>query len=135
MARKPVKGGGRLRKKFRRMPEQMRKPVRRENERTGQLLEFHMKRDAPRLTGDLAAAAHHQVSRDGLGVVAGYSPKRAGFKRKWKEGGYKALWAEFGTKYMRAQPFISRAFLDNIDALKRNYRRAVSAGLRRAIRG
>lgn len=102
--------------------------------RLGPEFERALEREAPKDEGRLAAAAHHRVSSDGLGLSVGYSKEKTGFKRLWKKGGFEALFAEFGTRHHAAQPFIRRTFramvrhaLDRID-------RAVSQSIKGALR-
>jgi hypothetical protein len=100
----------RLRRSLRRFPDELKGPIKRAMEHAGAELAREIADRAPVEEGDLKAAAHYQVSRDGLAVHAGYSKNRTGFKRKWRKGGFVALWQDFGAKQHPATPFIAPAF-------------------------
>lgn len=136
MARSRIDGVSKLRKSLRRMPEAVTKELTIVMAEAGRELEAEIRAGAPVAEGYLRDATTHQVSRDGLGVVAGYSQRRPGFKRAWKKGGFKSLWQEFGTIHHAKSPFISPAFkrvlpgiLNRIDAaVERVLRAARSYG-------
>lgn len=110
----------------------IRNDVRRVMDASGEALASEITARAPKDTGEMAEAAMHKVSNDGLGVSVGYSSKQSGFKRAWRAHGFASLWAEFGSRGRAATPFIRPAYrallsgiLDNIDA-------AVSGAIKRA---
>lgn len=113
------------------MPVEVTNDIRAAMKRAGVELEAAIEALARVDTGRMKAAAHHRVSNDGLGVVAGYSPRQTGFKKFWKQGGFIARWQEFGTRYIRRQPFISPAFRALLPTLLDRIDTAVTQALRR----
>lgn len=111
MAR-PVTGVTELRRALRRLPKSMTEETRKVFTEEAPPFQAALQARAPRDKGRLAEAALAIVSRDELGFAAGYSKKRAGFKRQWKRGGFVALWQEFRTKQAPAQPFIGPTYED-----------------------
>lgn len=118
-----MSGNSRLRRQLRMMPDEITEGITQEFKAIGPDLQDALSAAAPKDKGNMAAAAHHVVSSDGLSVVAGYSSDRAGFKRKWRKGGFEAVFNEYGTRNMPAQPFVRRTwkarikgYLDRVDA-------------------
>jgi HK97 gp10 family phage protein len=130
--RSRVSGTSKLRRQLRRFPEETRAELKAEFETSGKELRDTISANAPEDEGYLKEAAHYQVSNDGLSVVAGYSPKRTGFKRLWKRGGFTALWQEFGTKQHRAQPFISPSFRQKLPGILARIEAAVNKTIKNA---
>jgi HK97 gp10 family phage protein len=97
----------------------------------GAVLRDEMTTRAPKDEGNMSEEATFRVSRDGLSVQVGYSPRR-GFKRAWKKGGFKSLWQEFGTVHHSAQPFVRPAYRAKLAQILNYVDRAVK---RTIIRG
>lgn len=113
------------------MPDEVTAGIRPVMARIGQELERAIEAGAPVFKDRMRPAAHHRVSNDGLGVVAGYSKGHAGFKKFWKKGGFVSQFQEFGTKNHRAQPFIAPAFRALLPHMLDAIDRAVTEALRR----
>jgi hypothetical protein len=128
-----VRGGSRLRRQLRRLGKEPTEEIGRVFREIGPELEDAIRAAAPVDEGRLAAAAHHRVSNDALGVVAGYG-QRPGFKRLWLKGGFEALWQEFGARQHAAQPFISPTFRRLLPGMLERIERAVSNVIERVSR-
>lgn len=106
MARR-VRNGDRLRRRLRQWPDHLTNELKAEIASVGFDVYKAVVRNAPVDQGDLARAARHVVSSDGLSVRVGYSRKEAGFRRVWRKfQGFVAAFQERGTKHHKAQPFV-----------------------------
>jgi len=129
-----VKGVGELRRKLRRLPDDIKDEIGEVFDRAALDLAQAISAAAPRDEGRLAGAAFGQVSRDRLAVHAGYDRDRTGFKRFWKRGGFVSLWQEKGTKHHAAQPFIEPVARRLVPGIVQKVKRAVDSALRKAAR-
>lgn len=129
-----LKGGTALRRKLRKLPDDVTAEITQTLQEIGPQLSSAIAQAAPYDTGRLADASRYQLSRDGLGLAAGYSAKRSGFRRLWLKGGFEALWQEFGTKKHAAQPFISPTFRRLIPGMLTKIENAVTRVLQKANR-
>lgn len=130
-----LRGASRLRRTLKRWPEDVTAEVRTEMRAAAMLLETSLEARAPKDEGDLARAARGKVSKDGLGLKAGYSGRREGFVREWKRGGFVSVFAERGTKHHSAQPFIRETWRARIGGILDRIDRAVANSLRKAKGG
>ena len=130
MSRSRLLGASSLRRKLKRMPEEIKKPVQKTLERGANRVFQDAIINIPERTGALAAALHKQRSSDGLSWRVGYW--RKGNIRKYRRAGFRAHFTEFGTRTSTAQPFLGPAFRSNEDWVNRQIRAAVNRALRKA---
>lgn len=131
---KGVTGVSELRRRLRRLPPDTTAELRKVFKEEAASFQTALQAAAPRDKGRLGAAALAIPSRDELGFAAGYSKKRAGFKRMWKRGGFVALWQEFRTKQAPAQPFIEPTYEARKAGVLQRIERALQQMLQRAGR-
>lgn len=130
MSRSRVIGASRLRRTLKRWPDELTEEITREMRAAAIVLESSMEQRAPVDTGRLQPLASAAVSKDGLGLSAGFSKKK--FRREWKRGGFYAKFSEFGTKEHSAQPFIRPTWRAHIGGILDKIDRAVMNALQNA---
>lgn len=133
MARRPrssyTKNVTRLRRKLRRMPDEVVKPIRDEIEDAAQEIHYEALSRIPVRTGDLAQALTWRTGRDGLSARIGFWKK--GNLKRWRLGGWRGHFVEFGTVNMPAKPFLQPAWDSVIPRFKVDLDRKIDAALRR----
>lgn len=125
-----------MQRTLRKFPEPLREEVRQELVPLSREIRDAIEVAAPKDKGDMARAAHYEVSSDGLSTKIGYN-EEGSFAPKWRSGGYVAIFKEFDTPHDPAEPFIGpvwRAYLPRTivrveAAFKRMVMRAVNSGL------
>ena len=127
-----VKGGDRLRSTLRRFPDALTKELKGVIAAGAELVRDEARDRVPVDTGELKAALLAKPSKDGLSAKDGYSPKRSGFKRAWKQAGWRFHFIEFGTKKTPARPFLRPAFRTHRNSIVKNIERAVMKTLQAA---
>lgn len=130
MARKRVLGTQSLRRKIKRMPDDIKAGVQDAIKDSADVVYSDALSRAPVDEGDLAAALHRKLSGDKLAARIGYW--RKGNIRRWKRAGWRAHFTEFGTKDQPAQPFLGPAFRKNKTWIINRIERAVDLALKRA---
>lgn len=148
----------RLRRKLRKMPEDINGGVKKEIKSAAVEIERDMLGMVPVDEGDLADVISHKVGRDGFSAVIGPGAHTAQFKfgmrqapQKLKKDGsftlaternnnirfqfYKAHWMEFGTKHHAQRKFIEPAWDVNKDKLAAAVRAAVNNAVEMAADG
>lgn len=89
-------GVSRLRRKLRRMPDEVQAEVKRAMQDATNVVERQTRPEIPVDDGDLAHSYRAQISRDGLSARLGYWEK--GNLRNWRRAGWRAHFTIFGTK-------------------------------------
>lgn len=129
-SRSRVLGASSLRRKLKRMPDEIKKPVQKALQRGADVIHAAALSNIPVDEGDLAKALHRNRSSDGLGQKIGYWKK--GNIRNWRLAGWRAHFTEFGTVKDKAQPFLGPAFRSQKNWIKRHVNAAVNRALRKA---
>lgn len=130
MAKGKVLGSQSLRRKLKRMPDEVKGGVQEAIKDSMEVVYADALSRVPVDEGDLAAALHRKLSSDKLGARIGYW--RKGNARRWKRGGWRAHFIEFGTRFKSAQPFLNPAFRKNKAWIINRIDKAVGVALRKA---
>lgn len=131
MARRSrVLGAQSLRRKLKRMPDHIKRPVQDAIYYGAQTIYADAYADAPVRTHNLQESLHMRVSSDKLSARVGYWKK--GNIRKWRKAGWRAHFIEFGTVQHPSQPFLGPAALRNFPRVIQSVRNAVNRALDRA---
>lgn len=99
-SRSRILGAGSLRRKIKRMPEEVKGGVQEAISDSADVIYADALAKVPVDEGDLAAALKKKLSSDKLGGRVGYWKK--GNKRNWDKAGWRAKFIEFGTRGYRA---------------------------------
>lgn len=126
--RRSVQGLTRLRRKLRRMPDELTKPIKEEIEQAAQEIHFEALSRIPVRSGDLAQALTWRTGRDGLSARVGFWKK--GNVKRWRLAGWRGHFVEFGTVNAPAKPFLQPAW----DIVLPRFRRRLDAKIDTALR-
>ena len=138
MTKARVLGAQSLRRKLKRMPEEIKKPVQDAISDGMEAVYADALAKVPVEYGDLAGALSKKTSSDKLGARVGFWKK--GNKRKWLRGGWYAKFIEFGTRgnnknnipAQPARPFLGPAARQNERWFVDRIKRAVNDALKKA---
>lgn len=132
MARRSrVLGAQSLRRKLKRMPDHIKRPVQDAIYYGAETIYADAYAEAPvGPTGNLKESLHKRISGDKLSAVIGYWKK--GNIRKWRKAGWRAHFIEFGTVQHPSQPFLGPAALRNFPRVVQSIKSAVNRALDRA---
>lgn len=117
----------RLRRKLRRMPDDIVDEVRKAVTDGAEILRFEMLNRVPVDTGILAETIEIKLGRDKLSATVGPGART----KKARLRGFRALFIEFGTQNMSARPFIFPALESRKNEIRTHIDRAVDRALRR----
>lgn len=125
-----VLGAQSLRRKLKRLPDHIKKPVQQAIVEGADILHRDMAAGAPVETGALRDSIRTRISSDKLGARVGFFEK--GGKREWKKAGWRAHFVEFGTRQRPATPFIQPAAFRTFPLILKNIKAAVNRALEKA---